>query len=148
MTGSEKRDIRELKSLVKSAASSIAMDTAPIPTVSRPVRGKRTSKAVSGFYVHPGTPAKNSAVVFDAVKEAVRSRIDNHEQEQDAIASEVNDPESYDDALSSEEREQLAVSLRAPESTTRNAAGARMTGLEQANHEYAARRGQTIARVS
>jgi hypothetical protein len=141
------KDMVELKNLIKRAAG---MDTAPpTTTASRIVKGKRQKGPVSGFFKHPSQPSLDSSVVFDSVKEAVQSRVDSQEQEQDALdASEVNDPESYDDALSSDEVEQIAAALVAPESTTRNAAGARETGLEAANREYAARRGARIARVS
>jgi|SRR6185437_994254 len=87
---------------------------------------------------------------YDPTSSEYFGRDTTQAKEQDAIEPDVNetDPESYDDTLSSEDRQQLTNALRAGQSDRRNDGGARVTGLEQANADYAARRGFKIARVS
>ena len=160
-------DISELKRIVRGAAGKVAMDSANRAGISltrserqalkfkrQPTaldtakpgtaqRGDRRlqSGPVSGFYRHPGQSANDS-------NELENRDLFGVEADEPATAPNSNDPESLDDALSSDEREQLAVSLRAAESTTLNEAGARMTGLEQANQEYARRKGFQPTHVS
>lgn len=137
-------DLQELKRIIRSAASSIAKDSAP--TVStRVVRGKRQSKPVSGFFRHAGQPSLDSSVVYDSVQEAIRSRVDGHEQEQQAL---TGDTDNERNVGTDAELEELAASLRADYSPTRNEGGIRETGLETANRQYAERRGMRPTRVS
>ncbi len=128
----------EMQSL-KYKQAPTALDTAKPGTAQRGDR-RLQSGPVSGFYRHPGQSANDS-------NEFENRDLFGVEADEPEDVPDSNDPESFD-ALSSEEQEQLAVSLRAAESTTLNEAGARMTGLERANQEYARRRGFQPTHVS
>ncbi len=159
-------DISELKKIVRGAAGKIAMDSANRAGVSltrtemqslkykqaptaldaaKPGTAQRGDKRlqsgpVSGFYRHPGQSANDS------------NELENRDLF--GVECDVNDPEEVeaaygnDDALSSDELEELTASLTAFESTTRNTAGTRETGLERVNREYARRKGVQPTRVS
>ena len=168
MTGSEKRDILELKKLVKRAASSVAMDAAPHgisltrtemqnlrfkrnPTAmdsSKPGMAQRGDKRLASgpvsalTYKHPGQPALDGS--------DTRS---GQEREQAALTGNVNDPEQVEevygnDSLTEDERRELEQSLTAFEATERSSSGAKRVGLSATNADYARRHGRPVTEVS
>lgn len=123
-------DNKELKALAKSA---VAKDSAE-PTMTQQYQDAATQIRSKWNNAHRRN-RKAASTVENKWNRKFGIANDGKEEEQKAVF----------DALDNEEN---AVSLRADQSNSRNTSGAKKTGLEAANAEYARRRGVNIAAVS
>jgi len=178
MTGSEKRDILELKRLVKNAASSVAMDTAtagisltfaeqqslkygqPLKyekrTVAMDSGPSKGARFVTQRHDKRLTVGPVSALEYRHPGQPALDGSDTRsgqEREQAALTGNINDPEQVEevygnDSLTEDERRELEQSLTAFEATERSSSGAKRVGLSATNADYARRHGRPVTEVS